>query len=276
MAKSAPGRHRAPGRHNPLAEISQVVAGASEPAMRTSAVLVATGGLVAAFALPAQAGPDIASATRIAAAAPSLRPLAPAVVAPAAGPVAATYGVLNVKAVAKPKPKPKPKVVVVAPAASRTATLAAASRSGSRLGAPTTSQPAAQQSRPTTSTPSTPSAPSTTSTIPAQGGVLAVAADLVGIPYVYGGSTPAGFDCSGFTQYVFGKVGIALPRTAASQQAAATRVSSPQPGDLIFFGSPAYHVGIYAGNGMMYDSPRTGLSSSLRAVFSGVSGYGRP
>ena len=189
MAKSAPGRHRAPGRHNPLAEISQVVAGASEPAMRTSAVLVATGGLVAAFALPAQAGPDIASATRVAAAAPSLRPLAPAVVAPAAGPVAATYGVLNVKA--------------------------AASRSGSRLGAPTTSQPAAQQSRPTTSTPSTPSAPSTTSTSPAQGGVLAVAAGLVGIPYVYGGSTPAGFDCSGFTQYVFGKVGIALPRTAA-------------------------------------------------------------
>ena len=90
------------------------------------------------------------------------------------------------------------------------------------------------------------------------------------------GSSPAGFDCSGFTMYVFGKAGISLPRTAAAQQAAVTPVSDPQPGDLVFFGSPAWHVGIYAGNGMMWDSPRTGSVVSKRPVFGGVSGYGRP
>lgn len=107
------------------------------------------------------------------------------------------------------------------------------------------------------------------------GGVLSVAAAYTGIPYVWGGTTPAGFDCSGYTQYVFAQVGIALPRTAAQQQAYATPVSNPQPGDLVFYGYPAYHMGIYAGNGMMYDSPRPGKFSSLRPMFDGVSGYGR-
>ena len=102
-----------------------------------------------------------------------------------------------------------------------------------------------------------------------------IARGLLGIPYVYGGSTPSGFDCSGFTKYVFGKAGISIPRTASAQQRAATRVSNPKPGDLVFFGSPAWHVGIYTGNGMMIDSPKPGKSTSERPVFSGVSGYGR-
>ena len=105
--------------------------------------------------------------------------------------------------------------------------------------------------------------------------VVNIARGLLGIPYVYGGSSPSGFDCSGFTQYVFGKAGISLPRTASAQQAAATPVGSPEPGDLVFFGSPVWHVGIYTGDGMMIDSPRSGKSTSERAIFSGVSGYGR-
>jgi cell wall-associated NlpC family hydrolase len=110
---------------------------------------------------------------------------------------------------------------------------------------------------------------------PRSGGVLGIAASLAGIYYIYGGTTTAGFDCSGFTQYVFAKVGINLPRTSQAQQQAATSVSNPQPGDLVFFGSPAGHVGIYAGNGMMWDSPHTGASTGLHAVYSGAS-YGRP
>ena len=81
---------------------------------------------------------------------------------------------------------------------------------------------------------------------------------------MYGGTTPAGFDCSGYTQWVFGKAGRSLPRTAEAQRQAATPVSDPQPGDLVFFGAPAFHVGIYAGGGMMYDSPRTGKATAKR------------
>ncbi len=270
MPNTAVGRHRAPGRYNPLSELSQALTGATQPVMRTSAVLAASGGLVAAFAIPAQATSLTASLAQSMGAAVAAAPqAAPAVIAPSAGPLRATYGVIDVRAVAKPKPKLKPKPVVVVPAR----TQAAASRATTTPRPSVPARPSRPAARPTV--PAAPKPPSTP-TPPAASGVLGIAASLVGIPYVYGGSTPAGFDCSGFTMYVFAKVGISLPRTAAAQQAAATRVSSPQPGDLVFFGYPAYHVGIYAGGGMMYDSPRTGLSTSLRAIFSGVSGYGRP
>ena len=53
-------------------------------------------------------------------------------------------------------------------------------------------------------------------------------------------------------------------------------MSNPQPGDLVFFGSPAYHVGIYAGNGMMWDSPRSGKAVALRSIWSSSVTYGRP
>lgn len=112
---------------------------------------------------------------------------------------------------------------------------------------------------------------------PSHSGVLGIAAQYTGIMYVYGGTTPAGFDCSGYTSFVFAKVGINLPRTAAQQQNATTRVSSPRPGDLVFMGFPAHHVGIYAGGGMMYDSGRPGTLTQLRAIFygSGPVSYGR-
>ena len=106
-------------------------------------------------------------------------------------------------------------------------------------------------------------------------GVLGIAASLTGISYVYGGTTPAGFDCSGYTQWVFGKAGRSLPRTAEAQRQAATPVSDPQPGDLVFFGAPAFHVGIYAGGGMMYDSPRTGKATAKRSIWSSSVTYGR-
>ncbi|MFN8097598.1 MAG: C40 family peptidase [Dermatophilaceae bacterium] len=245
------GRHRA--SHTPSAPA--LLAGARANAARSGLVLAATGGLVAAFAAPAQSAPSSPS---------TVASLAPAVTAPAAAaPLAHSFGVLGVKAVAKPKPKP---VMVATLVRAETA----ASRSTTRPATTTTHTTSSGGT--TTSNPSTPSTPST----PAHGGVLGIAASLLGIPYVYGGATPAGFDCSGFTMYVFGQVGISLPRTAAGQQAAATPVSNPQPGDLVFFGYPAYHVGIYAGGGMMYDSPHTGAVTSLRAVFGGVSGYGRP
>jgi cell wall-associated NlpC family hydrolase len=109
--------------------------------------------------------------------------------------------------------------------------------------------------------------------------VLAIAARYVGTPYRYGGTTPRGFDCSGYTRYVFAKLGISLPRTANQQMNATRRIkrSQARPGDLVFFVSSgrAYHMGIYAGNGMMYDSPRSGKSVSKRKIWDAAVVFGR-
>jgi peptidoglycan DL-endopeptidase CwlO len=90
--------------------------------------------------------------------------------------------------------------------------------------------------------------------------VIATAKQYLGVPYVWGGSTPSGFDCSGFTSYVYRSVGVSLPRTSRAQQNVGTRISlsQVQPGDLVFRGSPAYHVGIYIGGGQYIHAPQTG------------------
>lgn len=242
MASHSSGRHRAPGRFNPVSELSDIVASAAQPAVKTSAVIAASGGLVASFALPASAAS--ASPSSVAKSATVTAPVAVQAPETAAPTATNTFGVIGFKATAKPKP------VVVPVAAARTSDRTA-SRSTARK--------------------------DFTSLKPAAGGVLGIAAQYEGLMYSYGGTSPStGFDCSGFTQYVFGKVGISLPRTADAQRAATTRVSNPQPGDLVFFGSPAYHVGIYAGNGKMWDSPRSGQAVALRSIWSSNVTYGRP
>jgi cell wall-associated NlpC family hydrolase len=243
VASHASGRHRAPGRYNPVSEISGIVAKSAQPAVKTSAVIAASGGLVASFALPASAATNAPSADK---AAPSTAPVA--VKAPEAAAPEATdaFGLIGFTATAKPKPRP---VAVKTAVADRSA--GQVSRSIARR--------------------------DYTNLKPAAGGVLAIAAQYEGLPYSYGGTSPStGFDCSGFTQYVFSRIGISLPRTAEEQRQAVTPVSNPQPGDLVFFGSPAYHVGIYAGNGMMWDSPRSGESVAKRAIWSSNVSYGRP
>lgn len=84
--------------------------------------------------------------------------------------------------------------------------------------------------------------------------IIATAKQYIGVPYVWGGSTPSGFDCSGYVQYVFGKHGISLPRTSAQQYTVGVWVSKSnlRPGDLVFYntsGSGVSHLGIYIGNG---------------------------
>ena len=91
--------------------------------------------------------------------------------------------------------------------------------------------------------------------------VIAFASNFLGTPYLWGGTTPAGFDCSGFTQYVYAHFGVRLGRTTYDQIKDGVAVSKDnlQPGDLLFYGngSPT-HMGMYIGNGMYIHAPRTG------------------
>ena len=103
---------------------------------------------------------------------------------------------------------------------------------------------------------------------------IAIGKTQLGTQYVYGGTTPAGFDCSGFTGFAFAKAGKRLPRTAAQQQRAVRSVSTPRPGDLVFIGARAHHVGIYVGNGKMLHSPRTGKPVQIAKIYAKAT-YGR-
>ena len=91
------------------------------------------------------------------------------------------------------------------------------------------------------------------------GGVVGIAMRYLGTPYVYGGASPSGFDCSGFVMYVYAQVGVSLPHNAAAQYGYGTPVSRSdlQPGDLVFFNGLG-HNGIYIGGGQFIHSPHTG------------------
>ncbi len=137
---------------------------------------------------------------------------------------------------------------------------AAARRAAARAAAAAAAQRQAAQSagRP-------PDVPGTTFVPPGSGhsSAVAIAQRYLGVPYVWGGASPSGFDCSGLVMYVYAQLGISLPHSAAMQYGYGTHLSRDQlaPGDLVFFGYSAasiHHVGIYAGGGSMIDAPYTG------------------
>ena len=113
-----------------------------------------------------------------------------------------------------------------------------------------------------------------TSSAGAHGSVVAYAQQELGVPYVWGGASPGGFDCSGLAMWCYAQVGISLPHNAAMQYASITHIAhgSEQPGDLVFFGYSAsgiHHVGIYVGGGSMIDAPYTGVDVRYDSAFSG-------
>ena len=138
-----------------------------------------------------------------------------------------------------------------------TASLAAQARARLAATRSEASQPQALQYSPPVSDSSTPSAPVPSSQY---GGVVGIAMQYLGTPYVWGGASPGGFDCSGFAMYVYSQVGVSLPHNAAMQyNTVGTYVPRDQlqPGDLVFFDGLG-HVGIYIGGGQFIHAPHTG------------------
>jgi peptidoglycan DL-endopeptidase CwlO len=114
--------------------------------------------------------------------------------------------------------------------------------------------------------------------LPETAAVLKTAIAQVGKPYVWGATGPDSFDCSGLTQWSWTQSGVGLPRVAADQQAWAVPVPISQvlPGDLVFFGNPAHHVGLYVGGGMMVEAPHTGAVVDITSVWwDDLAGFGR-
>ncbi|GAB6155164.1 hypothetical protein JCM17380_39150 [Desulfosporosinus burensis] len=142
-----------------------------------------------------------------------------------------------------PNPVPTPQ-----PASAKTSTPTAPAKKAQP-------QPSRSISASTSATP-----PKTTSQLGKASAIIATGKQYIGVNYLYGGTTPAGFDCSGFVQYVFAKNGISLPRVSRDQYKVGTSVSfsNLQPGDLVFFSlaknGVVDHDGIYIGNGEFINS----------------------
>ena len=159
-----------------------------------------------------------------------------------------------------------------AAAANRTTTTAApraASRGAARsAAAPAPAAPAAP-----------PAAPAPTPAVSAPNGrasaAISAAMSRLGTPYRWGGTTPAGFDCSGLMLWSWAQAGVSLPWTSGAQRSYTQRISAAQlqPGDLVFTGNPVSHVGMYIGGGQIIHSPHTGDVVKISAV-RGTS-YGR-
>jgi len=99
-----------------------------------------------------------------------------------------------------------------------------------------------------------------------------ISTNYIGTRYCKGGTSPRCFDCSGFTQFVYRKAGIDIPRVGGSQLESMHRILAEEadPGDLVFFSTKSgyiYHVGIYAGDGMMIHSPKPGQKVKVAPVF---------
>jgi cell wall-associated NlpC family hydrolase len=116
------------------------------------------------------------------------------------------------------------------------------------------------QATPTTTAPAPTPAPDPTAPAgPGHPEAATIALRYLGVPYVWGGASPDGFDCSGLVMYVYAQLGISLPHFAAAQYGMGTPVarSDLQPGDLVFFDG-LNHVGIYIGDGQLVHAPQTG------------------
>ena len=284
-------RHRSAASNPTMTALTASVATGARRYRRRSAVIAASSGLVVTMGLPAAAvaAPHTDEAEGATASVPAV---------PAA-PVESTTAVIDVAPTAEvdlamgetasvDSAEAERREAAAAAAAARAEAdrvaarqaaraSAAAAAVASRTTAPQVSRSAARSSSGASAARSTAGATAAAVVAPpaaasSAGGAVAIAQRYTGTPYVFGGSGPSGFDCSGLVQYVYRQMGVSLPRTASAQAASGRRVSAGEarPGDLVSFtgSGGVYHIGIYAGNGMMVDSPRPGKSVALRSIWS--------
>ncbi|GAA3328067.1 MULTISPECIES: C40 family peptidase [Paeniglutamicibacter] len=261
--RQALGRHRAtPVRTNPLESISKAVASNAGSVGRQAAVIAAASGLVLTLGVPAQG--DV---SREASAVPVEGLSAERVAVKAVSVAASKAKDLNIERAAfTSKPAPAPVVVAVSNEVSeRSNDTAPVTRSSSNSDA---MAPVTRSNR--DSTPKASEAPKVKSdsmNTANLSGIAATAAKYVGVPYVWGGNTPSGWDCSGFVKYVYAKHGINIARGTSAIRASGqfVRTSSPKPGDLVFQNGGG-HVGIYLGGGKMIGAQNPTVDTMLHDV----------
>ncbi|MGO2052554.1 MAG: C40 family peptidase [Glutamicibacter sp.] len=267
--RQAPGRHRAPAaRTNPLASISQAVSSNAGSVGRQAAVVAAASGLIVTLGVPGQAtAPRDVSASPV----DTINPERVAVKAVKVSTKKADNVEIE-RASFTAEPKPEPVVIAVAddiePTTRENSGNSDSSGSSDSM-APMTRQNSggnSQQSAPTEtkqeSSTQESSAPSKNLT-----GIAATASKYSGVPYVWGGNTPSGWDCSGFVKYVYAQHGINIARgtSAILGSGQFKRTSSPKPGDLVFQNGGG-HVGIYLGGGQMIGAQNPTVDTMIHSV----------
>ena len=241
-AKNA-ARHRKARR--PLAPVTDTLSSLSMNPVRGTAVVSVTGlALTAAVSAAANAAPVALADSVQQSPTAKISTLPTTVTVPDIAWTASDEVAASAEAPApEPEPEPVETVTVAAPVATAAATT-------------TTEVASRSETREAVAAPASAAGSS----------IASIALNMQGIPYVYGGSSWSGADCSGFVQMVYAQAGISLPRTSYAQQSSGTIVSAAaaQPGDIVSWG---YHVGIYIGNGMMVDSSKPGTSTTVRTVW---------
>ncbi|MBG6085241.1 C40 family peptidase [Zhihengliuella flava] len=259
--RQALGRHRAAHvRTSPLQGVSKAVASNAGSVGRQAAVIAAASGLVLTMGATAQADPVAREAASAPVEALPVERTAVSAVTVSAKAVE-TFEVERVELEAAPAPEPEPVVVAVAEEVEDEAQYAATTREnvndGGGAATATASVEAAPEPEPE------PVVEAAASGVGAS--IAAMAQQYVGSPYVFGGNSPSGWDCSGFIQWIYAQHGISTARGTSNLLASGqfVRTSSPKLGDLVFQNGGG-HVGIYVGNGQIVGAQNPSVGTVYR------------